>query len=137
MTHSEPSHPVVLTHGFLSTSAMMIPFRRTLQKEGFRTYLTRLSPLCIQDVRLLAQQLGETVEYVRRKEGVEKVDIVGVSQGGVIGLYYLKMLGGAERVRRLVTVGTPLKGTWAAVGSPPPMTHRSTRLERVPVSTAA
>ena len=35
--------------------------------------------------------------------------------GGLIGLYYVKKLGGQNRVRRLVMMGTPLKGTWAAL----------------------
>lgn len=119
MTDSRKNPPVILTHGFLSTRSMLLPFRKYLQKQGFRIYQTRLSPFCIQDVRLLAKQLGDTVEHVRRKEGVDRVDIVGVSQGGVIGLYYLKELGGVDTVRRLVAVGTPLQGTWAAVAGLP------------------
>jgi triacylglycerol lipase len=35
--------------------------------------------------------------------------------GGLIGLYYVKKLGGAARVRRLVMMGTPVHGTWAAL----------------------
>jgi triacylglycerol esterase/lipase EstA (alpha/beta hydrolase family) len=35
--------------------------------------------------------------------------------GGLIGMYYIKKLGGHEKVRKLVMLGTPLKGTWAAL----------------------
>jgi pimeloyl-ACP methyl ester carboxylesterase len=35
--------------------------------------------------------------------------------GGLVGLYYLKRLGGRHRVRRLVLLGTPARGTWSAL----------------------
>jgi pimeloyl-ACP methyl ester carboxylesterase len=39
---------------------------------------------------------------------------VGHSQGGLIGAWYVKKLGGWRRVRALVTLGTPHQGTRAA-----------------------
>ena len=35
--------------------------------------------------------------------------------GGLVGLDYLKRLGGRHRVRRLVMLGTPTQGTWSAL----------------------
>jgi pimeloyl-ACP methyl ester carboxylesterase len=35
--------------------------------------------------------------------------------GGLIGLYFVKKLGGHARVRRLVLMGTPVRGTWIAL----------------------
>jgi hypothetical protein len=35
--------------------------------------------------------------------------------GGLIGLYYVKKLGGHGRVRRLIMMGSPVHGTWAAL----------------------
>jgi triacylglycerol esterase/lipase EstA (alpha/beta hydrolase family) len=46
---------------------------------------------------------------------VTKIDIVGHSKGGLIGLHYEKKLGGHEKVRKLVMMGTPVRGTWAAL----------------------
>jgi pimeloyl-ACP methyl ester carboxylesterase len=46
---------------------------------------------------------------------VKRVDIVGHSMGGLVGLDYLKRLGGRHRVRRLVMLGTPAQGTWSAL----------------------
>src|SRR5262249_22471166 len=39
----------------------------------------------------------------------------GHSMGGLIGLYYVKKLGGHARVRRLIMIGTPVRGTWVAL----------------------
>jgi pimeloyl-ACP methyl ester carboxylesterase len=111
--------PVVLVHGFLSSPQMLWPFRWRLERYGFRVFQPRLSLLCIQDVRKLAEQLREGIEEVCEQQGVDEVDLVGVSQGGIIGLYYLHHLGGANRVRRLVAAGAPLRGTYAALGALP------------------
>jgi hypothetical protein len=35
--------------------------------------------------------------------------------GGLVGLDYLKRLGGRHRVRRLIMLGTPTQGTWSAL----------------------
>jgi pimeloyl-ACP methyl ester carboxylesterase len=35
--------------------------------------------------------------------------------GGLVGLYYVKRMGGRRRVRRLVMLGTPICGTWSAL----------------------
>jgi len=45
----------------------------------------------------------------------QKIDIIGHSMGGLIGLYYVKKLGGHARVRKLIMMGTPVRGTWAAL----------------------
>lgn len=106
--------PVVLVHGFLSTATMLWPLKRRLERAGHQVFLTDLSPLAIQDVRELAQQLDENVERTRAETGAERVDLVGVSQGGIISLWWLHHLGGWEKVHRFVTVGAPVRGTWAA-----------------------
>src|SRR5438445_3951407 len=44
-----------------------------------------------------------------------RIAIIGHSMGGLIGLYYIKKLGGHARVRKLVMMGTPVHGTWSAL----------------------
>ena len=56
-----------------------------------------------------AQQLAEFVERVLAATGAARVDIVGHSEGSLMPNYYVKFLGGAERVQRYVGI-TPL---WA------------------------
>ena len=111
--------PVLVIHGFLSTRAAMLPLAWQLRGLGYRVYRAELSPLCVQDVRRLGVEVGASVERVAQRAGVDQVDLVGVSQGGLAALYYVRRLNGTERVRRLVTLGTPFAGTWfAAVGVP-------------------
>ena len=112
------SPPVVLVHGFLASPLLMTPLRARL--EGGRPVVTpELSPLAIQDVRTLARQLDLAVDRGRMQHDVEQIDLVGVSQGGIIALWWAHHMGGWERLRRLVLVGAPVRGTWAAFAALP------------------
>jgi triacylglycerol lipase len=110
---SMSSVPTLLVHGYLASPTTMLPLKWRLQRRGIeRVYLTPLSVLCIQDVTTLAKQLADRVDAIRAETGAERVDIVGVSQGGYIGLWYVKKLGGAAHVRHFVALGCPFHGTW-------------------------
>lgn len=107
--------PVVIVHGYLAPKFFMLPLKWRLQREGFDAHLVDLSPLAIRDVRVLAEQLSANVERVLAHTGHSRCQLVGVSLGGFVALYYAKHLGGAERVRRIVALGAPFHGTWFAL----------------------
>ncbi|MFJ9776828.1 esterase/lipase family protein [Kitasatospora sp. NPDC101157] len=58
-----------------------------------------------------AAQLAHFVDLVRTTTGAAKVDIVGHSQGGMLPNYYLKFLGGASKVDRLIGLAPSNHGT--------------------------
>ncbi|MFJ9845490.1 esterase/lipase family protein [Kitasatospora sp. NPDC101155] len=58
-----------------------------------------------------AAQLANFVDVVRNATGAAKVDIVGHSQGGMLPNYYLKFLGGASKVDKLVGLAPSNHGT--------------------------
>src|SRR5690349_3979696 len=109
----QPAVPVVLVHGFLASPLLMTPMRRRLQRS--RPVVTpELSLLAVQDVRQLASQLDLCVDRALVEHSAERVDVVGVSQGGIIALWWAHHLDGFARMRRLVMVGAPVRGSWAA-----------------------
>jgi triacylglycerol esterase/lipase EstA (alpha/beta hydrolase family) len=70
-----------------------------------------------------AHQLASFVDKVRGATGSAEVDIVGHSQGGMMPRYYLRFLGGAAKVNRLVALapsnhGTTVDGLAALPGVP-------------------
>jgi triacylglycerol esterase/lipase EstA (alpha/beta hydrolase family) len=72
------------------------------------------------DIVTSAGQLGTFVSKVLAATGAAKVDLVGHSQGGMMPRYYLKFLGGAAHVDKLVALapsnhGTTLDGLTALV----------------------
>jgi hypothetical protein len=60
----------------------------------------------------LGEHVAQKVERLyARFPGMGPLSIVGHSKGGLIGAYYVKRLGGAQRVRTLITLGSPFNGS--------------------------
>jgi triacylglycerol lipase len=64
----------------------------------------------IGDMRASAHELAAVVNRVRSATGARKVDLVGHSQGGLMPLYYLSVLGGARHVARMIGIEGPVHG---------------------------
>jgi triacylglycerol esterase/lipase EstA (alpha/beta hydrolase family) len=107
--------PVLLVHGFLGTRGSMFMLEHRLQRDGICVFSFNLGSFNTRDIRASAFLIHRKIETVLRQTPVTKVDIVGHSMGGLIGLYYVKKLGGHEKVRKLVMMGTPQRGTWSAL----------------------
>jgi pimeloyl-ACP methyl ester carboxylesterase len=107
--------PVLLIHGFLGTRGSMYPLERRLADEGLCVFSFNLGALNSRDIRASSFLIHRKIESILSQTSVKRIDIVGHSMGGLIGLYYIKKLGGHARVRRLIMMGTPVKGTWAAL----------------------
>jgi len=109
------SPPVLIIHGFLGTRGSMYVLERRLVEDGFAVFSFNLGTFNVRDIRRSAFLIHRKIERICAQTGVERIDIIGHSMGGLIGLYYIKKLGGHARVRKLVMMGTPVKGTWAAL----------------------
>jgi len=111
----EEQPPVLLLHGFLGTRGSMYPLEAKFVADGFTVFSFNLGTLNARDIRRSAFLIHRKIESILAQTDVKRLDIVGHSMGGLIGLYYVKKLGGHTRVRRLVMMGTPIKGTWVAL----------------------
>ncbi|MGB3303980.1 MAG: alpha/beta fold hydrolase [Gordonia sp. (in: high G+C Gram-positive bacteria)] len=58
-----------------------------------------------------AGQLAKFIDRVRKATGAKTVDIVGHSQGTFMPAYYMKALGGADKVTKYVSLAPLWKGT--------------------------
>jgi pimeloyl-ACP methyl ester carboxylesterase len=108
--------PIIVLHGFAMNRANFLPLAFRLARAG-------LGPIygfeywTLGRTAAAARQLGWFVDEVQAATGAERVDIVGHSMGGVVGRYYVALLGGDGPVANLVTLGSPHAGTdVAAVG---------------------
>jgi triacylglycerol esterase/lipase EstA (alpha/beta hydrolase family) len=106
-------HPVILLHGFAMNRTNWIWLGRRLAKRGIGP-LYATSYFSPQTVRRSAAKLARFVASVRARENCERVDIVAHSLGGVVARYYIERLDGAASVGRLVTIGSPHRGTAVA-----------------------
>jgi pimeloyl-ACP methyl ester carboxylesterase len=110
-----PGPPVLLIHGYLATKGSLHLLEQHLARRGHVVLSFRFGPINLGDIRDSAGLVARKVESIVAQTGVSHVDIVGHSMGGLVGLYYVKRLGGRHRVRRLVLMGTPTSGTWSAL----------------------
>jgi pimeloyl-ACP methyl ester carboxylesterase len=110
-----PGPPVLVIHGYLATKGSVHLLEQQLARRGHVVMSFRFGPINLGDIRNSAGLVARKVESIIAQTGVPQVDIVGHSMGGLVGLYYVKRLGGRHRVRRLVLLGTPTQGTWSAL----------------------
>ncbi|HEU4428797.1 MAG TPA: alpha/beta fold hydrolase [Myxococcota bacterium] len=105
--------PVVLLHGFGTTSDVLRPLEERIQRRlGRPCVRMRLGgrlPLHLADVRRTARHVDRALE--RTLSGAGRVDVIGHSLGGLVATYWLKRIDRGRRIRRVITLGTPHRGT--------------------------
>jgi pimeloyl-ACP methyl ester carboxylesterase len=109
-----PWPPVLLIHGYMANRGSVHLLESRLTNLGHVVITYPLGPLHLGDIRESAGFIQRKVESLIHQTGVPQIDIVAHSMGGLVALDYVKRLGGAERTRKLVLLGTPIRGTWAA-----------------------
>jgi triacylglycerol lipase len=110
--------PVILLQGFLGTHSVLDPLDRFMRENGRHVFLIDLGLVNVRDIKQSAETLLFEVERIvdeySKSHGFRKFDIVAHSMGGLIALYYVKKLGGHRLIRKLIALGSPFRGTWAA-----------------------
>jgi triacylglycerol lipase len=105
--------PVVLTPGYQDNERKLSWLAAHLERSGLQPIVISPQPTDASvGIDTLAMALAEQIEL--RLGPDQPFDYFGFSMGGLIGRYYLQRLGGAKRMRRLVTLATPHRGTWTA-----------------------
>jgi triacylglycerol esterase/lipase EstA (alpha/beta hydrolase family) len=120
--------PVVLVHGTFSNAGAFSTLSPLLANAGYCVFALNygcqaLGPaICATGpIEESAGQLSTFVDRVLSATHASRVDLVGHSQGGMMPRYYLKFLGGAAKVHRLVGLapsnhGTTVDGLQALAG---------------------
>jgi triacylglycerol esterase/lipase EstA (alpha/beta hydrolase family) len=104
--HAESPALTVFVHGYFAGGGVFEPLGRWLANERIAPRQLHFAYGPYGTVRGLAQKLARRIEAVH---GDGPVHIVGHSLGGVIGRYYVQMLGG--RAERIVCLASPHYGT--------------------------
>ena len=106
--------PILLLHGFGTSSRVLAPLarhlRRRLGRPVLRLRLGGALPLHLGDIRRTARAVQREIERVGGMSRAPYLDVVGHSLGGLVATYLLKVLDGGRRVRRVITLGTPHQG---------------------------
>lgn len=129
---AEHPHPVLLSNATLLNSyADWAGFAKRLAEAGYCVFSTNAggsegSPIqTVGPVAGTASKLAEFGDKVLAATGASKLDVVGHSQGGMNPRYWIKYLGGASKIGKLIGLapsnhGTELFGLLSLVHRIPP-----------------
>jgi pimeloyl-ACP methyl ester carboxylesterase len=99
---------VVLVHGYLANRSTLFPVAAYLRLRGVKQVLS-FNYRSGSGVEQAALGLRD---YLRRHVRGGRIDLVCHSLGGLVARVYIQELGGARRVDRCITLGTPHRGTY-------------------------
>ncbi|MCB0394093.1 MAG: hypothetical protein KDD25_06020 [Bdellovibrionales bacterium] len=113
--HSEfapNNRPVLLVHGVIHNHSAFIRMKRFLQMSGFRNVFTVNYATRHGYFPHMVEQLSHRVDEILDLTQSKRIDIVAHSLGGLVAKSYMVKGGGRGKIGKLITLGTPHKGTF-------------------------
>ncbi|MFW7380001.1 MAG: alpha/beta fold hydrolase [Oligoflexus sp.] len=108
--------PIILLYGFFSSRRTLTVLERLLTQRGFDVMSFNLGGLFgvffTRGIKETAEFLDRKVRRQIQRYQFEKVHIVAHSKGGLVALWWLLRMGGHQYCDKVVTMGTPFKGSW-------------------------
>lgn len=104
--------PLLLIHGYQCNRGFWVWLRRRLEAAGWTVATHSLEPV-YADIDSYAEGIARRIDQVLAATGAPQVILVGHSMGGLASRAYLRRHGSA-RVARLVTLGSPHRGSLLA-----------------------
>jgi len=111
---------LVFVHGLATNRSGFLPLRAYLRALGYRRQYA-FNYRSAGSLEALGLRLKRELQGAIRGG---RIDLVAHSMGGLVARFYLQQLGGARRVDRLLTLGTPHHGTHAANFLPSPLVRQ-------------
>jgi triacylglycerol lipase len=110
------NEPIIFIHGYANAPYHWDTMVARFKADGYpgaKLYRYGYNSLVYSN-RVSAAGLRDFVDAVRSANGGSPVSLIGHSNGGLVARWYLAKLGGATKVRRFISIGTPHRGsTWA------------------------
>jgi pimeloyl-ACP methyl ester carboxylesterase len=109
------AQPIVLLQGFAASSLVLRPLESYLTQALGRPVVRvrlggRIAPQ-LGCIRSSAERVIAALDELARVRGFRHADVVGHSMGGLVATYALKKLDSRRRIRRVITLGAPHRGT--------------------------
>ena len=107
--------PVVFVHGYTGSASNWTTAQSLFRAAGYSSSeLYAYEYNSYGDNVTNARGLASFVSQVRSRTGAARVDIVNHSMGGLVSLWYVKQLGGAQYVSHLASLAGANHGTTSA-----------------------
>lgn len=104
--------PVLLIHGYGCNSGYWHSMSRALRRAGISHHALDLEPV-FAGIDEFVPQVHLAIESICRSSGHDRLIIVAHSMGGLVARAYLRRHG-AGRILKVITLGTPHRGTGLA-----------------------
>src|SRR6056297_2422285 len=112
--------PVLLLHGLFDNQASWFWFKWQLKRQGITNIVT-MNLSSWHNEEILTELLAKRADELRHQLGVNRVHLVGHSMGGIIARNYIQLRGGADKVDRFISLGSPHHGSKLAPFSVAPI----------------
>ncbi len=106
--------PILLVHGYMMNRACFFYIHLRLVIDGFRVFTVNLYPP-VKSITELSERVADKMDEIADKTGEKEIYLIGHSMGGLVSRYYSSSPRGAGRVRGIITIASPYKGTRIAV----------------------
>ncbi len=106
--------PLLLIHGYLHPSSAWIHLMRMLEKEGFGPIYTLKLGYPFDSIPEYAEKVEEKRKEIAAETKREDLILIGHSMGGLIAAFYSLHLDAKKNIAKVITIGSPLKGTQVA-----------------------
>ncbi len=107
--------PILFVHGWSESESLWSTMIRNFEREGWRREeLNNWRYNTSQSNVRTASEVKTKVEEVLRRTGATRIDLITHSMGALNTRYYIKNLGGTEKVEKWVSLGGPNHGTSVA-----------------------
>lgn len=117
--------PILLLYGFFSSRRSLTVLEKSLTHRGYEVFTFNLGGLLdvffTKGIIEAAEMVNIKLKRLFHKHGLDRINVVAHSKGGLVAMWWLLRLGGHEHCDRLITMGTPFKGTrlgWLGVVTP-------------------
>jgi triacylglycerol esterase/lipase EstA (alpha/beta hydrolase family) len=107
--------PILFVHGWRGSESNWTTMIERFTRDGWTSSeLNNWRYNTSQSNVRTASEVKTKVEEILRRTGAAKVDLITHSMGGLSTRYYVKNLGGTEKVEKWVSLGGPNHGTTTA-----------------------
>ncbi|MGD8917094.1 MAG: alpha/beta fold hydrolase [Syntrophobacterales bacterium] len=107
--------PIIFVHGLYHNHTAWYLYLRWFRRWGWSHMKAIKLKGKFRSIHEFARILADEVEQVIAETQSEKVDLVGQSMGGLVIRSYLAENSGRAKIRRVVTLGSPHRGSKLAV----------------------
>lgn len=112
--------PIIIVHPYMMNRACTFYIFLRLKLRGYKNvFAVNISPKTAP-IGKQAEMLRDQIDLIL--ENIEKNEFTGIghSQGGLILMYYKKHLDTENKLKKIITIGSPLQGTKIAIFSSTP-----------------